>query len=236
MDSIQTPHGTKLVPVPGGKQRMKFFLNGVEITTPVISLVACLETPQTDFQVVYGLGPSGYDDIAWREIGGGGVVDTLFTFIEGELYIGLLTQNRPYQSDQPIENVIRGYLDPAKTRLETAKAEAEEEGGVSLVAIEMAGDPTNPNNASTESWGGGITHYRYVPPKLLVSEADGFVFKPGVAKATDPIGDKILKCHFIHWKKAARLGDQMTLAGGFRLLADLADLKVAIILFTEYYE
>lgn len=76
----------------------------------------------------------------------------------------------------------------------------------------------------------------YVPPKLLVSEADGFVFKPGVAKATDPIGDKILKCHFIHWKKAARLGDQMTLAGGFRLLADLADLKVAIILFTEYYE
>jgi hypothetical protein len=217
-------------------QRIRFWLNGKEIEVPVTSLVATLKTPNADFQVVYGLGPSGYDDITWREIGGGGVVDTLFTIIDRQLYIGVLLQNRPYQSDKPILNAVRGYLDPEKTRFESANAEVVEEAGIGLTAFELPGDPANPNNASVETWGGGITHYKmWVNPDLLEAKEDGFVFKPGTLKSTAPIGDKILSSHFIPWKQAAYLACQMTGMGLVRLLAHLDDIGAVVIKFDDHY-
>jgi hypothetical protein len=214
---------------------MKFYLNEEELRIPVQSLVMALKTPAADFQVVYGLGPSGYDDVAWREIGGGGVVDTLFTIVHDQLFIGVLQQMRPYQADMPTMNSIRGYLDPEKTRMGSAVAEAGEEAGIDLVAFELPGDPANPNNASVESWGGGITHYgMYVPPQYLIPGAGRYEFKQGLLKTTNPIGDKILKCVFLPWQEAARLGCQMTATGILRLLVHLEKIQTVSISFGEY--
>lgn len=238
-NDISTPHGTKLTTVPVGKQRFNFWLNGVQIDEPVSSFVATLKTTRADFQFVYGMGPDGWDDFTRRETGGGGVGDVVFSIINRDLWIGLVEQMRAYQSNDPVENILRGYLGQNETRNERAALTAEVDGGMTnFLIFELPGAPKNTNNAFNETWqngGDGVTDCGiFVPRKYLVAKGNTYEFKPNVIKTPSDQTRKILGCHFIHWTDSARLGDMMTTSGGYRLMAFLHDVGVLKASFSKF--
>lgn len=223
--TIQTPFGTKMAPLDEGQKRgWSLNVDGNEV--PVKSQ-AVLANEKVGFQVVYAKGPAGYDQVAFHERGGGGSVTLLFTIWNGRLFVAIVKEPRPLQSDQPVLNAVRGFLDPGKDHFEQAKTELEEEMGLSKVSIfELPGDGGNPNSTFFETWpqGEGIRFWgAYIPDKLLVAIDKGFAFKEGVLKPAkdDKLAEKILGSLFLPWEEAAKLGDMMTMSAIARLLAYL---------------
>jgi len=150
--------------------------------------------------VNYGKSPSGvFDQWAFHEAGGGGSVIVPFVRLAtGEIFVGLLRESRPLQSDNPVLNVPRGMLDPGEDHLQAAKREFEEETGISGVSVfPLDGEPVNPNSTFFETWGktpGGsaeglhffaielperflvynLRHCEFLPIFLAIGSGDGF--------------------------------------------------------------
>jgi hypothetical protein len=72
-------------------------------------------------QVTYGKSPSGeYDQWAYHEAGGGGSAIIPFSIVKDQIYIGVVTQSRPFQSNKPVANTPRGFMDPNTSHFQTA--------------------------------------------------------------------------------------------------------------------
>jgi 8-oxo-dGTP pyrophosphatase MutT (NUDIX family) len=179
----------------------------------------------------YGKSPSGnYDQWSFHEVGGGGAVNMPYSIIEGNLYVGVVEQNRPLQDKvQPILNVPRGFMDPEETHFETAVREVEEEAGVQGAKRKttlLPGVSGNPNNAFFETWGDGegVAFYclEIVLDELKKSDEDDYyVLNEKVVTPVSKAAEGIMGSRFIPWTEAAKLGDMMTLSALSRLLVYL---------------
>lgn len=99
--------------------------------------------------VGYGQGPQGYDQWAIREPNGGGSVTVPYVVIDGELYVGAISQLRPF-AGRKITEASRGFSLPNELHIDTAKREFGEETGAheslsSRIHV-LEGRPVNPNN------------------------------------------------------------------------------------------
>jgi hypothetical protein len=225
--------GTLLMSRPSTMpQRVEFWIDGKKRKKPIHSLVMRLVVPnRANIQIVYGanstIGANGADDITRREPGG--VVSVYYTFLNGRLYIGLLRQMRPCQNmTDSILNVLRGYLEPGKSRVEQTfeKAENRVNNMVTFEVAELPGEQANGNNAWVETWGEhGNSQFAFtVPSELLVpGKGDFFVFDPATVKPIDVAAEKVLGMEFHPWKVAARVGDDFTRAIVSSLMAWLDD-------------
>lgn len=99
--------------------------------------------------VDYGQGPQGYDQWGIREPNGGGSVTIPYLVIDGELYVGAISQFRPF-TGRKITEASRGFSLPIETHEEAAKREFDEETGANESLTSrihpLEGRPVNPNN------------------------------------------------------------------------------------------
>lgn len=181
-------------------------------------------------QLTYGKSPSGeYDQWAFHEVGGGGSVIIPFSIVGKELWVGVVIQPRPLQSESPVPNVPRGFMDPKESHFQAAASElAEEMGLVDFPVVNLGGEGGNPNNTFFETWGEdeGIHFWAVeVPANFLVAGESQYGFKPGAVQPIkgDKMAERILGSKFVLWTEAAKFGDMMTLSAITRLLANLAN-------------
>lgn len=173
--------------------------------------------------LVYGHNGS-YDQWMFHEEGGGGSVIIPFTFFLGQFMIGVVEQNRPFQSDKPVLNIPRGFLKPGENHFEAAEREGEEELATALpVVVPLRGEPGNPNSAFFDTRGEeeGIHFYAIeVSSELLeINPSGNLTFKNQLKTVGEEnrVAEGILGSTFIPMKKAALLGDMMTLSAITRL-------------------
>lgn len=185
----------------------------------------------------YAAHPSGkYAQWTYAENGGGGSV--IIPYIEagrGDIYIGVVKQVRPNQGGEVL-NVPRGFLDAGETHFQAAAREGGEELGSTLKGyelFELVGDPANPNSTffitagfADDGQKKGVRCFGLRFPFAAVTGSDPFHFhdgilKPNPALKTAKLAEQITGCSFIHWSKAAQLGDMFTVTGTARLLAHL---------------
>lgn len=99
--------------------------------------------------VGYGQGPDGYDQWAIREPNGGGSVTVPYVVIDGELYVGAISQFRRF-TGRKITEVSRGFSLPDETHDETSSRELGEETGahesLSSRRYPLDGKNVNPNS------------------------------------------------------------------------------------------
>jgi 8-oxo-dGTP pyrophosphatase MutT (NUDIX family) len=171
----------------------------------------------------YGLTPSGHDGWIWREEGGGGVVVLPWTMAAGQLHVGVLRQQRPFQGGS-ILNAPRGFVDPEETHGSAARRELLEETGYDPTdrVVDLGGDPANPNSAffDTSVSGRGVRFYGVEIDPSEVVTVEGRLMLRDDTGAYDP-GEGIEGLEFVPWRLAARLADMFTNAGVARLLAIL---------------
>ncbi len=189
---IPTPFGTRLEAVDDKTLiGWKLTVDGVGLSPKQFTLV----NEQLGGQLVYGRNPaSGRDQWAYHERGGGGSITLPFAILDDELYIAVVQQNRPLQSDGPALNTVRGFLDPGRTHFETAAAELSQELGLMAGPIELPGPGNNPNSAFFETRGGGegVSFWAVpVPAGLLERTDDPLCRQPpaGLAPSTGQAAD-----------------------------------------------
>jgi len=182
--------------------------------------------------LIYGQAPGGkpWDQWSFHENGGGGSCTIPYFFTEGVLYIGMLKQHRPLQSDEPVWNIPRGFLQGGDHG-ETAQAEFQEETGIlqrlDFSLLEGAG--VDPNSAFFETWvkDEGVRFFRVCFPEslLLRDEKTGYyVLKSGVkplAQTESFFGGLT----FLPLSEASMVGDAFSLAAIGRLVAQGFDTK-----------
>lgn len=180
-------------------------------------------------EVRFGAAPiGGYGTWGFEEVGGGGsVLVPYFRTPEGQLYVGLVQQPRPFQSEVPVWNLPRGFLNPGQTHFTSALGEAREEVGSTNEnrVFLLDGEPANPNSTFFVTRGPnadgspkGIRFYGvHFDSEELERDTDGFKFKPGVVVPATKDAEKIMGCRFILWTEAMELGCMMTIAGVGRL-------------------
>lgn len=196
-------------------------------------------------RLTYGKNPAGnYDSWAFHENGGGGSVTILFTIAQGQLFVGVVLEQRPFQADEPVLNVIRGFLDPGETHLVAAARETEEEAGISIPLIDLGGGG-NPNSTFFETWGEGEgVHFwggHVSSDTLKMSEENGvYVFDSELVQPAnkdgkpDKTGEKILGSQFIPWNQAAVLGDLFSRGAVSGLMSYLDKSRVMSATFGEF--
>lgn len=204
------------------------FVNGVEVPAREVSLV----NPKFG-EVRFGAAPmGGYGTWGFEEVGGGGSVLVPYVRMpDGNLYIGLVQQPRPFMSDTPVLNGPRGFLNLGETHFESAAREGLEEIGLdeSTRVRPLLGAPGNPNSTffitvgqNPDGSAKGIRFYgvQFTPSEV---ELDGDVcrFKTGVVKPLTPSAEKIMGTVFVPWVTAMQLGCLITNAGVGRLLATI---------------
>lgn len=227
--------GTKIEPLNEGvKPGWRLLVDGgpVEVEEMAVLINDRLGT------LIYGKSPSGeYDQWAFHEAGGGGSVIVPYSIIDNQIFIGVVTQGRPLQSDRPVANVPRGFMDPDKSHFQAASSELAEEMGLDIPVIDLGGEGGNPNNAFFETWGEneGVKFWAVKVPadKLVAGENGQYGFKPGAVQPIegDKMAERILGSKFIPLAEAGKLGDMMTLSGITRLLNYLVDKKEITICF-----
>ena len=181
--------------------------------------------------VRFGQRPEGYPGWVFEENSGGGSVIVPYLIVNGETYIGMVQQARPLQSENPIWNVPRGFIDPGESPLEAAIREQEEEFGFQDAALRIRRIPgmgTNPNSTffvTTGQEGVTFTAFRVFPNEVeeVAEESLGsirvFRIREDLANATDRNGEAILAARFMPWTLAAQVGDMFSVAGVGRLAA-----------------
>lgn len=181
-------------------------------------------------RLTYGKSPSGeYDQWAFHEAGGGGSVIVPYSMIDNQIFIGTVTQSRPLQSEQPVVNTPRGFMDPEKSHFQAASSELAEEMGLAMPVVDLGGEGGNPNSAFFETWGEneGVKFFAVKVPsdKLIAGENGQYGFKPGAVQPVegDKMAERILGSKFIPLEEAGKLGDMMTLSGITRLINHLVD-------------
>lgn len=190
--------------------------------------------------LTYGKSPSGeYDQWAFHEAGGGGSVIVPYAVVDNKLLIGVVTQSRPLQSENPVDNLPRGFMDPEKSHFQAATSELAEEIGISDLTIQdLGGEGGNPNNAFFETWGEneGVMFWAVrVPADALVHSEGKYGFKPGVVRPVegDKMAERILGSKFISLEEASELGDMMTLSAITRLVNYMVGKGEATLFFGD---
>lgn len=220
-------------PISPEKQKERgwtFEVNGKKVPD-----VASIQLSNPNFgEWAYGLTRGGWDGWAFHEVGGGGSVVIPFVVVKGELYIGLLRQERPNQGGE-VWNVPRGFLKPGEGHFAAAKREFKEEAGLADIKkrlLLLEGEPANPNSAFfvTSKPTEGVKFYAFevleeeVEPITLIPLSTEAIYrlKKGMVKPVSKQAEEILSCRFHRWQRVARLGDMFTLAALARLVASQA--------------
>ena len=206
----------------GAKAGWKLFVDGQEVSAKEMELVSKFGT------VRWGATPLGYDQWGFEESGGGGSVLVPFAEVDGEPWVGLVEQRRDFQSDNPVLNLPRGFLDPGANHFTTAVQELEEEfsSGAKARIFPLHGQPGNPNATFffTRGEGLGVKYFgvRFHPRELVIDqEHHCYMLAKDVLKPTSAQAEKIMGSRFVCWTAAAFLTDQFSNAGVARLLAHL---------------
>lgn len=171
--------------------------------------------------------PASYDGVGIHSIGGGGVVSIPFLNIEDELYIGLVSQERPRSSvSYPtridgtphfesawLNTPPRGFIDTCEeSRQEALERELEEMGvDVQKIGIQKPipiGLPQNMDSA----WFGNYTeedgvHFYALPiDRGLVKESETageYVFRDDLPKSMKDLLEPMSAVRFFKWSVAA---------------------------------
>lgn len=245
-DALAAPERAKrvqrLVPVPAEKCRatvpylvLNFFKKRAGEAVDFLGRLTVGALPDEE-------GVPTYDSWSWCEAGG--AVTIPFAFIDGMVYVGVVTEFRSLEvhpvfcPDGYVMNAPRGFLDEGKTLLECAKEELRQEmGDADARVFALPGDPTNCNNAFVQYYDrpdgsrGGISFFAAeINPGLLerVPGSDALRrFRDGavVPPAKGSLGEKVLKATFMPWADAVRIRDMMTVAAIARLMAYLASRR-----------
>lgn len=214
------------------KRGWKLEINGIEVKEPIESVR--LVNSRMGVEALYGQRPEGYDGPILKEPGGGGSVTIPYYLHNGQLYIGVVEEERLTCTDgtkEKVLNVPRGFLDSNQTHFETAKQELKEETGYEPMEKrikELSGRPTNPNSAFfITGKDKGVRMYGVEVNDMevaIIQDSDNpfdreFTFNPQVIKPTSKMGERIGRSRFIHWTKATEQIDMFTVAGVARILA-----------------
>lgn len=185
---------------------------------------ACVN-PGFNTGIVYGecdMGAFQYDAVEFLD--GGGSVCLPFIVIEGEVWVGVLTQNRPLAGGN-IKNCPRGFKKLDEEALETARRELSEEliGLESAEIIEMPGKKVNMNTAFSDTVNGGSISFTALNiPESAIEYKEGIpAFKDFIAVPKKSNAEKILSCELITIWEALELECGMTALNAGRLLAHL---------------
>ncbi len=206
----------------------------------------------------YGLHKLNYATWAWHENGGGGAIAIPYVWCNGELYIGVVEQDRFFQDQQNcIQNVPRGFLKDELDHFETAKQEFAEEMMVSIGMLSgtsdelrarifpLVGAPGNQNSAfmiQDSSKNEGMRYYgvemlnvpmmnRYFschPSKVRFKLLEGMVIQYDESKSG--MIEQIKGADFIHVSLISGLGDAFTGMGVFRLQSYLLKNRASELL------
>lgn len=196
----------------------------VELNGEVVANVSKLTIANPRYgELNYGLTAPGYDGWSFHEIGGGGIVTVPFAKIDGQLYVGMVLEDRHNQGGK-VWNLPRGFLNPGETHFESMAKELEEEIGYLSPDKRMKdlGNPMNPNSAFFETTGKneGVKFYsiEFLSGQLVLQEG-GHGFKPGLMRPVSKVAERIFAAKFFTWRIAVQAGDMFTVAGIARLLA-----------------
>lgn len=207
-------------------QRWTLSIDGEKLSLPPAQL--CLSSPFGT--LLYGLGPAGYPTWSFQEVGSGGSVVIPYLLEERELFIGVVEQYRPNQGGV-VFNLVRGFVEPGKDHIETARAELAEETGLinwdqRLVALDGPG--LNPNSTFFVTLGAeaGVRYFALrVFPEEIEGQGPRRRFKTGLQRPLKHQLEQIYGAVFLPWTEAATLQDGYTAAGVARLLAYLCTGK-----------
>lgn len=207
----------------------KVELNGESIVE-VISFKVVQE--RMGISLEYGKTPAGYDGLALEEAGGGGTVVIPYVNIDGEIYVGMVEENRPFAGGTVL-NVPRGFLNPGETHFETAKKELEEETGYTAIEKSikpLEGEPMNPNSTFfvAKDPDKGVRPYKVSieqdEVRLLIDSQNPrervYEFNPEVIKPVSRMGERVMRSKFHHWTAALQVRDMFTVAGVGRLVKE----------------
>ena len=197
---IKTRLGTKFIVMDEKTKRgFTWLMDGEPVTFnslvgdhPRLGVLVVGEDPNYDPPV---------DGWSWSEKGG--VIDVVFAEDEsGNIWVGGVIQERKLQANNPVFNLIRGFLDPQETHFQAAKREmAEEFADLFQIPQVLEGDVLNNNSTFVETWdGNGNKAYKIrVSISLLEKDGDYYRFKNGVVKPAtgDKLAEKILGAVFI---------------------------------------
>jgi len=210
----------------------QLFVDGKEVGARVVELLSEYALFRWGFNGVY-------DTLGIEEPGGGGaVLVPYFVDADGMLWIGVVKQPRPYQSEEPVLNLPRGFMNPGETHFETAIREDSEEigsGEESRITL-LDGEGGNPNSTffitvGTNADGSlkGVRFYGVRFSKNEVETLNGVVyrFREGVVSAVTLDAEKIMGTAFLPWTDVAQLGCLMSNAGVARLTSMQALKKIA---------
>jgi ADP-ribose pyrophosphatase YjhB (NUDIX family) len=208
------PPGEKL---PSGKNRgWKVLIDGVEQKVGLIKLISQYG------DLTYGLRPEGYDAWVFEETGGAITIPYCVTD-NGEVLVGLLSENRPNMGGNVL-CAIGGFTDFGETADQTQARETVEETGLELKAKKLDGLFLNPNRAFfvADCWDAkGVACFcAKIPSNLLVRDQDKncFVFD----NSENVAFKKASKVYFYSWREAIRITpDALAVALIGRLVATI---------------
>ena len=181
--------------------------------------------------LTYGVRPEGYDSWVFKEQGGGGAVTVLYTYTpDGELYIGMILEDRPNMGDEQVWCVIGGFIKPSETHQDAQLRESVEEAGINVKAEQLPGLPMVSNRlffVADVRCGEGVHAYALNVPfdqlKLIdeqMGAKGGFRF----AEENIKLGDfkKANQVTFFNWRDAIKITpDALGRAAIAQLLADV---------------
>lgn len=221
-----------LLPISEEKQASRGWtiaLNGERVGR-VTSLT--MEQEKMNIKITYGVRPEGYDAPIIKEAGGGGSVIVPFVKVNGEIFVGLVEENRGTCGGMVL-NIPRGFLQPGETHFQTAKREIEEETGYQKVEknlYPLEGNLMNPNSAFfvTDTPDKGVKAFKLPVEssevKILTDsekpEDRIYEFNPEVIKPVSKIGERVLQSKFCHWRKALEVQDMFSVAAVGRLIKE----------------
>jgi len=106
-----------------GKRGWGVRING-EVRPDVRSID--VENAEIGWEFYYGMRPEGHDGIVFRERKGGGSVVLPYTWWDGQIFVGVLLEDRFLQGGR-VPNAPRGALDEGETHIVAAERELREE-------------------------------------------------------------------------------------------------------------
>lgn len=224
------PHLIGLVH-PSMKRGWKVEKNGKDITYSIFELRIFNE--QMGIEVSYGKRVEGFDGVLLHEPGGGGSVSFPFVILRGQLWIGLLEEQRPNMGGKVLD-APGGFIDPGESHFETAVREFEEEVGVktassTVIDLNQYAEPTNANRAffDTSRVGEGNHYYawEFTPDQVVLQydsdqEIPHLIFRKDLIspRQGDRGAERIFSCKFYPWSIVAKKADIFCSALVTRLL------------------
>ncbi len=202
----------RLAPVPPGERRgWTLTVDGARVDCAAAELTSPIGTWQ------YGWHPRGYDTWWFTEERGGGSLTLPYARRDGELLVGLLSEDRPNMGGAVL-CAIGGYVDPGEDHATAQAREAEEETGLTGTAMAL-GEAVNPNRAffvMDAAQGAGVHLFAVqIDASALEARGDGWMWR---ARR----GAEVREVSFLPWRAAVdRTSDGMALAAIARLVAQL---------------